>query len=209
VLSGLLILGVVRFRHLPRRAQLGFASVPAGWLLFHALFIDNAWLTRLQLPLFALGALALVSFGTRPGRPPVRALALAPAGILLTAYAALAVALNQARPPSVSPKFRALAGSAGAYYMLATEGVEAAQAATLEALGRTGCRRLGMYIGVDSYDYPLAWRAMQAGVEVRHLLVPDDWACVVYSDQGPPPARPSGESWRLLAPSVYAVVPRR
>jgi hypothetical protein len=207
LVAALLALGAIRFRRLPRRSQVALASVPAGWLLFHAAFIDNIWLTRLQLPLFAVAALALVSFGARPGRPPARAIALGPIGILLTAYAALAVALNESRPPSVSPRSVAFAESASAYYRWAPHGVEAAHAASLAALGRSGCRRLGMYIGGDSFDYPLAWRAMQAGIEVRHLLEPDDWPCVVYSDQGLPPPRPSGQAWQLLAPSVYAVTP--
>jgi hypothetical protein len=200
---GVLLVGAVRWRSLPRRAQLALASLPAGWLLFHAIFQDNVWLTRLQLPLFGLGALVLVSFGARPGRKPLGAIAFAPIMMLLTAYAALAVSSNQSRLPSIDPRDLAFAASPAAYYVVAPNGVETSHAAALGALRATGCRRLGIYIGGDSYDYPLAWRAMQAGVEVRHLTAPDDWACLVFSDRGMPPPRPSGETWRALAPSVY------
>lgn len=201
--AGGVLLGAARWRSLPRRAHLALASLPISWLLLHALFRDNVWLTRLQLPLFGLGALALVSFGARPGRTPVTTRALAPIMTLLTAYAALAVSRNQSRIPSIDPRALAFAASPAAYYVFAPAGVETAHAAALAALSANGCRRLGMYIGVDSYDYPLAWRAMQTGVEVRHLTAPDDWACVVFSDRGIPPPRPSGESWRAIAPSVY------
>lgn len=206
---GGLLLGAVRWRSLPRRAQLALASLPAGWLLFHAIFRDNVWLTRLQLPLFGLGALVLVAFGARPGRKPLGEIALAPIMMLLTAYAALAVSRNQSRMPSVDPRDLAFAASPAAYYVFAPSGVEAAHAAALEALRASGCPRLGMYLGVDSYDYPLAWRAMQAGAEVRHVMAPDDWPCLVFSDRGTPPPRPSGGAWRALGPSVYLAAQAR
>jgi len=45
-----------------------------------------------------------------------------------------------------------------------------------------GCRRIGLFIGGDSYDYPLTWRAMQAGMETRHVAPGDPWPCLVFTD---------------------------
>ena len=201
--AGALVLGAIRWRALPLRSRLALISLPAAWFLFHALFRDNIWLTRLQLPLFGLGVLGLVSFGARRGRKAVGAAGLGAAMVALVAYGALTASRNEARPPSIFPLDVAFAGSPEAYYVYARKGVEQAHAAVLKGLADTGCRRLGMYIGGDSYDYPLAWRAMQAGVEVRHVVAPNDWPCLIFSDRGAPPPPPSGPPWRASAPFQY------
>jgi hypothetical protein len=123
--------------------------------------------------------------------------------VALVAYGVLAVSRNDARSPSIFPPDIAFAGSPEAYYVYARKGVEQAHAAALKGLAESGCRRLGMYIDGDSYDYPLAWRAMQAGVEVRHVVAPDDWPCLIFSDRGAPPPPPSGPPWRASAPFLY------
>lgn len=207
--TGSMLLGAFRWRGLPQRSRLALASLPAGWLLFHALFRDNIWLTRLQLPLFGLGVLVLVAFGARRGRRALSAASLPPILMLLVAYGALTVSRNLSRPPSLDPRAVAFDASSAAYYMYAPKGVEEAHASAVKALRATGCRRLGMYIGGDSYDYPLAWRAVQDGVEVRHVVAPDAWPCLVFSDLGMPPPRPSGESWRALTPFVFVSDPMR
>ena len=60
---------------------------------------------------------------------------------------------------------------------------------------------LQQVIGEDGYDYPLTWRAMERGFEVRHVLGPDPWPCVLVSDRGGPPegtAARGGPWWPVL-----------
>ena len=51
-----------------------------------------------------------------------------------------------------------------------------------------------MYIGEDCYDYPLTWRAMQRGIEVRHVTGPTPWPCLVVSDNRGLPLQGPGEA---------------
>jgi hypothetical protein len=67
--------------------------------------------------------------------------------------------------------------------------------AALAVAERLGCSRIGLFIGGDSFDYPLTWRAMQRGIEVRHYFGADAWPCVVFTDRGPPPAPPGTPRW--------------
>jgi hypothetical protein len=69
----------------------------------------------------------------------------------------------------------------------------------LEAARAGGCRQLGLFIGVDSYDYPLSWRAMRQGIAVRHVLDADPWPCLVFSDRGEPPSPPGRKDWEPVA----------
>jgi len=48
------------------------------------------------------------------------------------------------------------------------------------------CPRIGLILDGDSFEYPLTWRAMQAGRKVRHIQPGDDsaWPCILYSDLG-------------------------
>ena len=197
-----LLLGVLWWRGLPRRSRLALAGLPTAWLLFHGVFRHNVFYSRIQLPLFGLGGLALVCFGTRPGHRQRNLGALRPLAILLAAYGALAVCRNETREPTVVPEEVRFAGSAAAYYFSASRGLQGKHDTVLAALRATGCRKLGMFIGGDSYDYPLAWRAMQAGVEVHHVVEPDDWPCLVFTDRGPPPPRLTGQ-WKEVNPSLY------
>jgi hypothetical protein len=57
----------------------------------------------------------------------------------------------------------------------------------LEVARALGCARLGLWIGGDSYDYPLTWRAMREGIVVRHVVAADPWPCVIFSDPDRPP----------------------
>jgi hypothetical protein len=75
--------------------------------------------------------------------------------------------------------------------------------AALEVADRIRCRRIGLLIGEDDYDYPLTWRAMQQGIEVRHVLGPDPWPCVLVSERGRPPPEGAGE--RRWQPAVEMV----
>ncbi len=193
--------GALRARKLPGRARLGIGAWLLAWVLFHATFRDNVWITRLQLPLFALAPLALGALA----RPKPSRLGTVLCGVVAAGLGAHAIAtavLNMKRPlnpvgdlataASLTPDafFRELrqAFSDEAYYRLGPPGLGPTHAAVLRELDGSGCRRLALFLGGDSWEYPLTWRAMQQGVEVRHLVGPSDpWPCAIFSDRGEPP----------------------
>jgi hypothetical protein len=192
---------VVRRRRIARRAFLGSLCVPIAWMLLLMIFRDNVFVTRLQLPLFALAPLGLGAFAGIAAQPVMVTLArLFLAGT--AAVAALAAANNGRRP--VNPLL--LTHSAeGGYYSMVPASLKRAQDEALATIVASGCGRLGMYVGENTYDYPIAWGAVQHGVEVRHLTGPTDWPCLVYSDRGAPPPSPSGRRWRQTqTPLVYS-----
>jgi hypothetical protein len=184
------VLGLAaRWRRVGPRARWAVPSLVAAWVLFHAVFRDNAYLGRLQLPLFALwpAFLAVVPRGAWPARVTGAA-----------AAAAVALALwvgvrNHARPP--------LAAEVGprtlTYYR--TFGAERPRTLQLEVMKvaeRTECRRIGIFMGENGFDYPLTWLSMLRGAEVRHLLAADPWPCLVYAEPG------SWPGWGLERPDV-------
>ncbi len=177
VLVGFAVL-LARWRAVPRRARWAMACLAAAWLLFHGTLRDNPNLSRLQLPFFAL---APVFLGVIP-RPSVDRRRGAVTGVAALAVAAtlagaVAAAANELRPP-LSPRQRPLTGD---YYRTHTL-LEEPQATALRLARETGCRRLGIFMGESGYDYPLTWRAMQEGIEVRHAFGTAEWACLVYAE---------------------------
>jgi hypothetical protein len=225
----LVLLGIAAaaagWSRLPARARLGAVAWSGAWVLFHALLRDNVWIPRLHLPLFALAPVALGALG-RPAAPLLRRAI----GLLLAAtaaHAAVAGALNLKRPLGgpverladevvAVGRARELPGEIrGAppqtgYYRLGPAGLGAVHDSVLRELERSGCRRLAVFLGADSWDYPLSWRAMQRGVEIRHLVGDeDDWACAVFSDRGEPPALAANRGhWARVAgvPSLFLAV---
>ncbi len=191
----------VRWPSLSGRVRLGAAALVLGWLVFHAVLRDNVWIPRLQLPAAVPAVLAL---GAVPWRSPGRArtAALAVLGALAFAHGVYAAVLDGRRPLRRWEEIRQ-GGAPAAYYIGGPAGVGPVHAEALEQLARGGCRRLGLHLGGDSYDYPLTWRAMQRGVEVRHVLGPDPWPCAVFSDRGEPPPRPDGAPWSATGVPGY------
>jgi hypothetical protein len=108
------------------------------------------------------------------------------------AHGYLVAARNESRPPQLDSSL--LATEAEDYYREQPR-LRPFHDQALAVARRAGCGRLGLHVGGDSYDYPLSWRAHQAGIEVRHLLAPDPWPCVVFSDRGEPPSVPGGRDW--------------
>jgi len=171
----------------PARARLALVCWTLAWIVFHSLFRDNVWITRLQLPLLMLSPLALGLFPARPGF--ARSL-LTVLMIAAMAQSAVAAAQNTSRP--LDPVKMLHTQGPDAYYVNGSDEARRAHARVLQVLAVTGCRRLGLFIGENSYDYPLTWRAMRQGIEVRHVTAPDPWACAVFGDR-----EVDAVSWRV------------
>jgi hypothetical protein len=203
----LLTIGALRWRALPARARITVVSVALSWVAFQVLFRDNVWISRLHLAAFATSALAFAALAARSAAAALPARWVAPCMVGLAAYGMWVSARNELRPPTLDPGRIVVAGSPAAYYTSAGPELWAAHDVVLAALGVTRCSRLGLRIGEDGYDYPLTWRAMAAGVEVRHLVGPDAWPCLVYSEDGEPPPRPDGSRWAATEYSFIFAVP--
>jgi hypothetical protein len=185
-----MVAGLLRARRLPRRTGAALVSLMGAWLLFHALFRDNVWTPRLHVAYFALAPVALGAFRGWTERIPGRVTVLIVAGTLV-AFAGVAAAKTARRPLNATAL--ATARDEANYYRDGPGGTVDQHEAVLRWLVSSGCQRLGLYIGEDSYDYPLTWRAMQRGVEVRHVVRPTEWPCAVFSDRGTPPRM--GAAW--------------
>jgi hypothetical protein len=188
VVAAAMVLAAVRWHVLSSRSRVAILCLPCAWVIFHALFRDNPWITRLELPLFAVSPVSLAAANRLRQSPSIARVMTVGAGILLV-YGGIAAIQNVRRP--VDPPMLARGQDPAAYYIAGPPGVAMAHDAALTEVARSTCRRLGLYIGADSYDYPLTWRAMQQGFEVRHVVGPDDWPCAIFTDRGPPPSHPA------------------
>jgi hypothetical protein len=106
VFAASLVLVLVRFRTIPLRGRVASVCLLFGWLAFHMTLRDNEYLSRLQLPLFALAPVVLAGVPAPLWRAARRRFATAAAVflVLVTTACGLYVALrNELRPP-LAPK---------------------------------------------------------------------------------------------------------
>jgi hypothetical protein len=189
-----LVLAAARWRVIPPRSRAALIALVASWILFHAIFRYNPWLARLQLPLFGLAGLAFVALPRGWTRSRPATIAVAAVALALAADGARAAVEDESRPVRLEARLLEQAHAPAAYYFSSGDALYRIHGATLAILEASGCRRLGLVIGGDSYDYPLAWRAMDNGVEVRHLVgeTAARWdPCAVFvEDASPPPGEP-------------------
>jgi hypothetical protein len=194
---GSLALAVSRRRLLPPRSRAFLIALVAAWLALHALLRDNVWFSRIQTPLFALLPLALGAFaGQRQGAARWAGRTLGSLAVLALVWGAVVAFRNESRPPFAGRGI--LRDEADCHY-LHQPALRPLHQQALEAARAGGCRQLGLFIGGDSYDYPLSWRAVRQGIAVRHVLGADPWPCLVFSDRGAPPSRSGHEDWEPVA----------
>jgi hypothetical protein len=198
-----LALLMMRWRRLELRARSFTLCLAGGWLAFHAVFRDNPWIARLHLPLFAIAPLG---FGVLGGLPLTRAArvvatSVAAVGVL---HAVVTAFENERRPP-----LGRVSSYIGSYYEPNIEGMRAAHERALAAAAASGCRHLEIRIEGPGIEYPLVWRAMRAGLDVRHVGEKDSEACLVYRLPNAPP--PPEAVWVPLdtEPAEAAVYRRR
>lgn len=191
LLGGVLALG---WRNHRKRTLIAISPLFA-WLVFHWYVRNQEWLSRLHTPLFFITPLVWTAYVKGRGSR-FASYTLSFISILSIAYGYVCASNNVFRPLSI-PGLLAMDRDVQYY---------AAQPWTLEAhnnvltrLKQTGCRRLGLFLTGDSYDYPLTWRAMRSGTLVRHYRTTSGWPCLIYSDNGTPPgawADAGGGVWR-------------
>jgi hypothetical protein len=192
------VLAITRWRRLPARGRIFVACVPASWVLFHFAFRDNTWISRLETPTYVLLGLTVAVWGRRPAELRAggarggrargeatlpRGAALATALVCLAAfgYGAKVALSHETRPP-----LSRVEGVERAGYYANQPNTKPAHDLVLRAASALRCDRVGLFIGGDSFDYPLTWRAMKQGVEVRHVFGADPWPCLVFADTRPP-----------------------
>lgn len=179
-----------------RRRVLGLLPV-GGWIMFHVVFRDNPWLTRLQVPLFVIGPLTwVVAYGSRLGIRVLKG-----GAVLCAAYGYVCATNEMGKNLGV---WSVLTTDRDSYYYNYNPTVKSAHDHALKTLTQVACDRLGLDIGSDSYDYPLSWRAMRMGASVRQYRTPGGWPCVVFSENGERPRGVSDAGWRDEGQGVFA-----
>ncbi len=162
----LLLIGFARWPSLPVRARTTLFMLLGAWFLFSATFRDNVWISRLHLPLFALAPLTAAALAGAVPRRRWIGVATATAGLVLFAFGVRAACRNELRP-FPNPVDRSF-GLLPSNYYAARSDHWSSHVRAMTAIADSGCKRLGLFIGGDSYDYPLTWRAMQRGIAVHH-----------------------------------------
>jgi len=175
-----------------------------SWFVFGLVIRDQAWITRLQIPLLFLLPLSFVYvfsfFSYKRKLEVLLTLPLAIFALGSLAYATLVATHVPPRPLVLSYFWGERPGWIGAYYTR-TASLKADHNFFLNYANQIGCKRIGLIFGPDSVDYPLTWRAVQQGARVRYLreqvLEKDkyvwrfrdedaDWPCVMYAAYGVP-----------------------
>jgi hypothetical protein len=218
LVTALLVVAIIRWRGLRRRARAFVCAGAGAWVVVHFVLRDNMWFSRLQTPLFVVVPVFLAAaLPWRSGRPPTpkeraaKLRAASPAGPLrwgapaaaavLLSYGYFAALRNSTRPPLETPPW--VASRDASYYVLRPD-VAPEHGRALEIAEQIRCSRIGLYVGGDSFDYPLTWRAMTRGIEVRHVFFDHDaeWPCIIVSDRGLPPTG-GGGGWGQASRQVF------
>jgi hypothetical protein len=180
-----------------------------SWFFFGIMVRDQAWLTRLQLPLFFLLPLSFAYLGRI--LDDRHALGRLMTGILsLLAVVSLSygfiIASHVPARPLIPDHFWGKRSDTDGYYQTMTS-LKKEHDILLTKAKEIGCERIGLVLGGDSVDYPLTWRAMLEGRQTRHLRnhmeFTDDqrhlvraWPCLVYAAAGVPEHVPQrGIQW--------------
>ena len=159
----------------------------AAWVLFALVVKNNAWITRLQLPIFFLLPFSFAFLSVIAEKKKVSRLILSWSikivFILSLSYGFVVVTQNRSRPISLAHFFGNIPSRESSYYN--NRNMKASHDYLLETAKAVKCSRIGLIIGGDSYDYPLSWRAMQQNIQTRHMSTKSDWdwPCLLYAEK--------------------------
>jgi hypothetical protein len=111
---------------------------------------------------------------------------------VLIAFSFLVITGNLKRPLDQKSLLHVTNNRNSGYYTWGLKVIEASHNRFLKLAEDKKCFRIGLYLknlntgpGND-FDYPLTWRAIKQGREVRHILKEDEWPCLIYSPTGKP-----------------------
>lgn len=181
--------GVVwAFRRGPpvRSVALRLVLLPPGcWLFFHWVSRNNVWIARYHCVWFAMAVIS--AFGVcqfaRKNRAALVGSTLAAWVFALPAYvyAWSTIMVNEIRP--VSTKAFINFDRVASYYAHRPD-LKPEHDRVLKALEKESCTELVLALGnEDEIEYPLTWRALQAGVHIYHRPGPPS-ACMLYAPHG-------------------------
>ncbi len=193
---------------LTKRRSLALALISlypaAAWVTFALIVKNQIWLTRLQLPLlFTLPfGFALAFRVLRNHRCFYRFLctAIGVIAIFSLVQGYVAACNNQSRPLKLRYFWGEFPSREVAYYK--NKGGKDADDNLLETAETLQCKRIGLIMGGDSYDYPLTWRAMERGMKTRHVRSDpkSEWPCMLYVLDVSPKCVPGiGDQWLLAS----------
>ncbi|HEA65657.1 MAG TPA: hypothetical protein ENI07_02375 [Desulfobacterales bacterium] len=182
------------------RLLLSFSPVVA-WFLFGIMVRDQAWITRLEIPLFYLFPFSLVFLARVSIRSKIWPHFIG-LGLLLTAFLSLAyaglVAVKVPPRPLIPHYFWGDRPSRTAGYYN-NVGLKKDHDFFLKIAERFACERIGLISGPDGAVYPLVWRAMISGRRVEYLRYKKfkkgnpawhtdqerlKWPCIIYATYG-------------------------
>lgn len=193
---------------LPSRRR-WFAAAPfAAWIIFHWFVRDAVWISRTQSPMFFLlpaawSAVAVAYPVARVWRGVLMAVSVV--GLSYAYYCATHNTGKELYPGEVFHVNRD-----ESYYAHYGDGLKLKDRddAVLAKLREKGSTRLGLLIGLNDYEYPLTWRAMRQGVEVRHYIEPSTWPQLILSRKGVPESARTDQVWRAVdSNGLYEIAP--
>jgi hypothetical protein len=156
-----------------------------SWCFFGWVVKNQAWITRLELPLFFLVPFSLailfsskVGFHNKKGLYPISLLFV----LFSYIYSVIVVSNNPSKPLEARFFWGELPSALESYYRNTDK--KKTHDNFLRIAHEQNCRRADMLITPDYPEYPLTWRAMQQNIEMRHSFPPqlDDWPCMLFAD---------------------------
>ena len=195
------VLLVISRRSRNRRLAMGYVlALILSLSLFSALLKWQPWHSRLHLPLFVLGSAfvaAVLDISSRKGK---RLIIVA---VVLFAAASPYVLANEAR--SYVGKFSILKIPRMAQYFRRRFELRRPYVGTVRFLKRARCKRIGLLIGSNSWEYPL-WALLRhkddAEYRIEHVEVLNASKDLAY------PAAESAQGGRPFVPEAIIVIRR-
>ena len=186
-----------------------------AWGVFGLIVKDQLWIPRLQLPLFSILPFSFVYPLVLAGRAtpiftPVKVL-LRFLALIALSYAVVVACNNPHRPLSLAQFWGQWPDRGKAYYNNALDEDRHSHQYLLNTARAKGCRQIGLLLGSNSNEYPLTWRLMSEGRDVRHQFVAKEntdaeWPCLYYMEFGQESRLPGrGVRWRTADGHTYSI----
>ena len=161
-----------------------------SWILFGFIVKNQPWISRLQLPIFLLlpCSCILLSQLLKYNKKWLQLfrVILSSAAIFSLMFSFTALARNKSRSLQLSNFFQGIASREDGYYT--SQILKEEHNLIIETAKKLQCRQVGLLSFGDTCDYPLTWRLMKLGTEVRHIKsqFEDEWSCIMYQAEDRP-----------------------